>query len=92
MQCSLAEKDYGIKLDMDHIDYDDKKVLDSIGTGKYRRRVPAGKRRHEELHEGVEAAEPGGYHRRNLPVPSGPNGFHSHSILKGKNDPDIHYL
>ena len=30
----LAEKDYGIKLDMDHIDYDDTKVLESIGTGR----------------------------------------------------------
>ena len=30
----LAEKDYGIKLDIDHIDYNDKKVLESIGTGR----------------------------------------------------------
>ena len=30
----LAEKDYGIKLDMDHIDYNDKKVLEPIGTGR----------------------------------------------------------
>ena len=30
----LAEKDYGIKLAMDHIDYNDKKVLESIGTGR----------------------------------------------------------
>ena len=30
----LAEKDYGIKLDMDHIDYNDKKVLESIGAGR----------------------------------------------------------
>ena len=30
----LAEKDYGIKLYMDHIDYNDKKVLESIGTGR----------------------------------------------------------
>ena len=30
----LAEKDYGIKLDMDYIDYNDKKVLESIGTGR----------------------------------------------------------
>ena len=30
----LAEKDYGITLDMDHIDYNDKKVLESIGTGR----------------------------------------------------------
>ncbi|MDO5550091.1 MAG: DNA polymerase III subunit alpha [Lachnospiraceae bacterium] len=28
------EKNHGVKLDMDHIDYDDKQVLDSIGTGK----------------------------------------------------------
>ena len=30
----LAEKDYGITIDIDHIDFDDKKVLESIGTGR----------------------------------------------------------
>jgi len=30
----MAEKNYGVHLDMDHIDYDDKAVLASIGTGK----------------------------------------------------------
>ena len=30
----LAEKNTGKKIDIDHIDYDDKAVLDSIGTGK----------------------------------------------------------
>ncbi len=30
----LVEKNHGIKIDADNIDYDDKKVLDSIGTGK----------------------------------------------------------
>ena len=30
----LIEKDTGIRLDMDKIDYNDKQVLDSIGTGK----------------------------------------------------------
>ena len=30
----LVEKNHGIKIDVDNIDYDDKKVLDSIGTGK----------------------------------------------------------
>ena len=29
----LVEQDTGVKLDMQHIDYDDKKVLDSLGTG-----------------------------------------------------------
>ena len=30
----LVEKNHGIKIDVDKIDYDDKKVLDSIGSGK----------------------------------------------------------
>ena len=30
----LVEKDFGIHLDMEHLDYDDKAVLSSIGTGK----------------------------------------------------------
>ena len=30
----LAEKDYGITIDIDHIDFDDKRVLESIGTGR----------------------------------------------------------
>ena len=30
----LAEKDTGIKIDIDHIDYNDQKVLDSLGTGR----------------------------------------------------------
>ena len=30
----LVERNHGIKIDVDNIDYDDKKVLDSIGTGR----------------------------------------------------------
>ena len=30
----LIEQDAGVKLDMQHIDYNDKKVLDSLGTGR----------------------------------------------------------
>ena len=30
----LAEKDYGISMDIDHIDFDDRQVLESIGTGR----------------------------------------------------------
>ena len=30
----LIERDAGVKLDMQHIDYNDKKVLDSLGTGR----------------------------------------------------------
>ena len=38
-----------MKIDIDHIDYDDKEVLSIAWHRKDRRRVPAGKRRHEEL-------------------------------------------
>ena len=31
---NMIEKDTGIHIDVDHIDYDDKKVLESLGTGK----------------------------------------------------------
>lgn len=30
----MVEKSKGVKIDIDHIDYDDKAVLDSLGTGK----------------------------------------------------------
>ena len=30
----MIEKDTGVHIDVDHIDYDDKRVLDSIGTGR----------------------------------------------------------
>ena len=30
----LVDKNHGVSIDVDNIDYDDKKVLDSIGTGK----------------------------------------------------------
>ncbi len=30
----MIEKDYGVKLDLEKIDYDDRKVMDSLGTGK----------------------------------------------------------
>ena len=44
----LVEQDTGVKLDMQHIDYNDKKVLDSLGTGHSDGCVPAGKCRNEE--------------------------------------------
>ena len=31
---NMIEKDTGIHIDMDHIDYDDKKVLESLGSGR----------------------------------------------------------
>ena len=73
----LAEKSTGKTIDIDKIDYDDKAVLAFHWHRKDGRRVPAGKRGDEKLHEGAEAAEPGGCHCRNFPVPAGPDGFYS---------------
>ena len=71
------ERETGVAIDMDAIDYDDKKVLASLGTGQYGRCIPAGKCGNEKLHEGAEAAEPGRCHRRHLSLPAGSHGFHS---------------
>ena len=69
---------------MDQIDYNDKKVLASLGTGKTEGVFQLRKYRNEELHEGIEAGKPGGRDCRNLPVPSGSDGFYSCSISKEK--------
>ena len=71
------ERAAGKLIDIDHIDYDDKAVLDSLGTGKTDGVFQLESSGHEELHEGAEAPEPGGRHRRHFPVPSGPHGFYS---------------
>ena len=83
----MVERSTGKALDMDQIDYNDTEVLDSLGTGTHRWCVPAGKCRYEKLHEGVKATEPGGYHRRYFPVPSGPDGFYPISISVVKTIP-----
>ncbi len=31
---AMIQKDHGVKLDLDHIDFNDKRVMESIGTGK----------------------------------------------------------
>ena len=52
-----VEKNRGVVLDMDTIDYDDKAGAGIHRNRKGRRRVPAGEFRDEELHEGVKAPE-----------------------------------
>ena len=82
----MIEKDCGVKLDLDHIDYDDRKVMESIGTGR---------------NEGVFQLESGGFKTfmKELKPTSlediiagislyrpGPMDFIP-KYLKGKNDP-----
>ena len=69
---------------MDNIDYNDPKVLDSIGTGKTDGVFQLESGGHEELHEGAETAESGRYHRRYFPVPSGSDGFYPAVISREK--------
>ncbi|MFR1039823.1 MAG: hypothetical protein ACLSE4_13890 [Clostridium sp.] len=73
----LAEKNYGVHLDMDKIDYNDKEVLESIGTGKDDGVFQLESSADEKLHEGAAARKPGGYHCGNFSLSSGTDGFHS---------------
>ena len=52
-------------------------MLDSLGTGKTEGVFQLESGGYEKLHEGAEAAEPGGCHRRHFPVPAGSDGFYS---------------
>ena len=78
----LVEKNHGIKIDVDNIDYDDKKVLDSIGTGRC---------------DGVFQLESAGMknfmkelkpqslrYRRHFPLPSGTDGFYTQIYQRKK--------
>ena len=79
----LVEKNHGIKIDVDNIDYNDKKVLDSIGTGRCDGVFQLESAGHEKLHEGVKTAEFRGRYRRYLPLSSGSDGLYP-KIHQGK--------
>ena len=82
----LVEQDTGVKLDMQHIDYNDEKSPGFSWNRPFRWCVPAGKCRNEELHEGTETTEPGRCDRGNFPVSSGADGFYS-AVYPGKKSP-----
>ena len=81
----LASYSSGKEININKINFDDKAVLDSIGTGKTDGVFQLGECRNEELYERAETAEPGRYYRRNFPVSSGGRWILSLSILKEKN-------
>ena len=72
----MAERNHGVTIDIDQIDYDDKAVLAFFRHRKDRRRVPVGKCRYEELYERVKTAESGRCDRGDFSVPSGTYGFY----------------
>ena len=59
------------------IDYNDQKVLDSIGTGKNDGVFQLESAGMKSFMKELKAPQPGGYYRRYFPVPSGPHGFYS---------------
>ena len=72
----LIQKDAGVTLDMQKINYDDKKVLDSLGTGRSDGVFQLESAGMKKLHEGTEASESGRCDRRNFSLPPGPHGFY----------------
>jgi DNA polymerase-3 subunit alpha len=84
---NMIEKDTGVHIDVDHIDYDDKKV----GNRQNGRCVPVGKYGHEELHEGASPPELRGRYRGYFPVPSRPHGFYP-QVYPGQKQSGQHHL
>ena len=73
----LAEKSSGKEIDIDAIDYNDKKVLDYIGSGETDGIFQLESGGMKGVHEGTETTESGRHYRRYLAVPSGTDGLHS---------------
>ena len=73
----LAEKSSGKAIDMGAIDYNDKKVLDSIGSGKTEGVFQLESGGMKNFMKEFKPAESGRYYRGNFPVPSRSDGFYS---------------
>lgn len=63
-------------VNMDTLDYDDKKCLNISGP-ENRRHLPVGKRGNEKLYERAETEQSGRYDRRNLSISPRSDGFYS---------------
>lgn len=84
---SQKEADPGITeeklLDIDQIDFDDKAVLASLGTGRTDGVFQLESAGMKKLYERIKAPEPGGHHCGNFFVPSRAYGLYP-SIYPGK--------
>ena len=83
----LAEKSAGHPIDINQIDYNDKAVLDSIGTGRTDGVFQLESAGMKTLHERTEAPEPGGYHRPGSPCTVQALWI-SFQVYQGKNNVD----
>ena len=88
---NLVEKDTGVHLDMEAIDYDDRRVLESLGTGRSDGVFQLESAGMKNFMKELEASEPGGCNCGNFPLSSGPHGFHS-PVYPGQEPPGYHPL
>ena len=85
--CHQVERSKGIHIDIDNIDYDDKQVLESIGTG----RTEGVFQVESSGMNYLEARQPGRYYCRYFSVPSRPHGLYP-QVFKRKEQSKGHYL
>ena len=86
-----AEENYGVHLVMEEIDYNDKEVLASIGTGKCDGIFQLESSGMKSFMKRAAPGESGGYHCGYFPVSSGPYGFYS-PLFKRKERQRFHHL
>ena len=82
----LIEQDAGVKLDMQHIDYNDKKVLDSLGTGRSDGVFQLESAGMKNFMKELKPQSLGGRYCGNFSVPSGSDGLYS-AVYPGQKPP-----
>ena len=87
----LAQKSTGKEIDIHSIDYNDKEVLDSIGTGKTDGVFQLESTGMKGFMKELKPPEPGGYHCRDFPVPARPHGLYP-PVYQGKKQPGADHL
>ena len=87
----LAQKSEGIELDLSKIDYNDQAVLGMIGSGKCEGVFQLESTGMKNFMKELKPKSLGRYHCRNLPVPSGSDGFYP-SVYQRKKCTGSDYL
>ncbi len=86
-----VKKNRGVAIDLKAIDYNDKAVLESIGTGKNDGVFQLESGGMKSFMKELKPGESGGHHRRHFPVPPGPHGLYS-QISEGQERQELHHL
>ena len=87
----LVEKSTGVKLVTEKLNYNDKAVLDYIGTGKTDGIFQIESAGMKSFMEGTSSTEFGRYYRRNFSLPARSDGFHP-TVYQRKKPSGADYL